>query len=127
MDDCNALYVNEPAKASYIAKRYATFTEDYQYYDENGVVFDLTGYTIEAEIVNRNRNSAVPAEQIAFDCAILDAVNGIFSISLSAANTLKLSYDMPYWFDVWLVLGANRQCLLEAKLMLKVNYTAPNP
>jgi len=124
MDGCNGIWVNKPATADYKAVRGNTFILSFQDYNEDNTPFDLTGYTIVAELTNRNRSSSVPAEQLPFTCNILDAANGIFSITLSSDDIIRYcTYDEVYYFDVWRTIGAERVCLLQATLTLDVNYT----
>lgn len=76
----------------------ATFTRDFTLYstyisagNAGNVKLDLTGATVAAKIKRKASDAAALAT---FSTAVVDAEEGIFRISLSAAQTAALNFDV---------------------------------
>lgn len=99
---------------------------------QGGAVFDLTGYTIAGKI--RRKFSDAAALQ-ALTCTITDAAGGLFTVSLTAAETAALAVASTYpspdatrlltlgTFDVEITTGATVTRILEGGVTLSQEDT----
>lgn len=85
------------AKHNIIIEKKATFTKDFQLFSTylgkdnvGNVAINLTGATVACKIKKKITDSAAV---ITMDTAIVNALQGRFRISLSAAQTASLSFD----------------------------------
>lgn len=73
-----------------------TFTRTFNLTGANGVAYDLSDYTVDAQI----RRSYSSSSGLSFSTAIVGAsANGALSISLNATETLSLKYGR-YVYDI---------------------------
>lgn len=74
----------------------ATYNAIVQVFDDDDVVFNLTGYTANSQI---RKNYATNTVAATFTANILAASNGTISLALSASQTANLKYGR-YVYDV---------------------------
>jgi len=88
----------------------ATFGMTITVKDANGTPVNITGYTFRGKIKESAQDASAVEE---FTCTITDAVNGVFTVGLTAAETAELTatgdtYDeySGYVYDVEMVDAA---------------------
>lgn len=92
------------AVANLLIDQGATFTSDITVKDINGNIFDLTNYTVRAQLAlgyssTRTRQS--------FLVSVTNPTSGIISISLTAAQTAALDSTQRYVYDVETISATN--------------------
>jgi hypothetical protein len=85
---------------------------------QNGVNMDLTGYNIRAQI---RQSKTAPAITTSFTGLVVDALNGIFMISLPATTSSAINPG-NYFYDVE-VYGASVTRVLEGKVTITPEVT----
>jgi hypothetical protein len=100
-----------PATKPIVVPIGVTFSERFLFQDGEGFSFDLTGYTVVAQI----RESAASRKKVCDMTGVVnDAATGDFSVSLSAATTALLKPGGYYW-DCHLVSASITLCPMAGK------------
>ena len=99
-----------------------TFSSTVTVEGSDGLVFNLTGYTVRGQI----RKSYTSTSFTAFTAAVLSAVNGTITVSLSAQQTLALAAGR-YRYDVEVVQTStgNVTRVVEGQVEISAGVTKP--
>ena len=100
----------------------STFSSTVTVEGSDGLVFNLTGYTVRGQI----RKSYTSTSFTAFTAAVLSAVNGTITVSLSAQQTLALAAGR-YRYDVEVVQTStgNVTRVVEGQVEISARVTKP--
>jgi hypothetical protein len=81
-----------PAVYNIVINQHATFSKQFQLKGSDGTPLNMTGYTVEAEVWNRNNTRKITD----FSVEWVDRLVGKFVISLSATQTALIESE-GYW------------------------------
>lgn len=100
----------------------STFSSTVTVEGSDGLVFNLTGYTVRGQI----RKSYTSTSFTAFTAAVLSAVNGTITVSLTAQQTLALAAGR-YRYDVEVVQTStgNVTRVVEGQVEISAGVTKP--
>lgn len=110
-------------------ERGATFTRNCIYQDGTGARVNMTGMTLSAQIRSNYSEQSVLATITA---TITDAVNGEFTLSLTASQTealpVKLAVDFEnqktyYTWDLLLNAGSTKRRLMQGNVTISPDVT----
>lgn len=99
-------------------KRGDTFVMQGAYTDGNGAAIDLSSYTIQSEMV-------LDDERVALTATVLDAANGIYSLSLTATQTAELTVGV-YSCDIEYQVGGVVSSTDVFRISVKEDVTNAN-
>lgn len=100
-----------------------TFSRQITAKTDAGVVIDLTGYTVES-LIKKSFASFVGYE---FNVVVDDAVNGLFTISLTPVESAAIPADR-YVYDIRILDGSgNATRIVEGLITVTPAVTAANP
>lgn len=99
----------------------ATFRINIQ--EPDGTAKDVTSQFFYASL--KKSHSAADSSKIDFTTAVIDAANGIISISLDSDTTATLDHNARYVYDCFMTAAGNNniQSILEGKIFVKPSVT----
>ena len=87
----------------------ATFSQVFQVTDASGTAITLSSYTVAMQGRRRHQDSSVDAS---FTCAVTDAQNGKFTVSLTATQSAAIPAN-KYFYDIEITTGTTVTRLIE--------------
>jgi hypothetical protein len=103
---------SQGARVDLEIRKGATFARTITYKINNATT-DITGYTFAAQI-----RTASGALAVALTCAITDAANGKFTISLTPVQTATLSTSDFYRWDLEVTIGSTISELMKGDVRI---------
>lgn len=115
-----------PGNLDIVIKQRSTFDDDVELIveDENGNLspFDLTGYTVKAQIRKNQTDANVLVDNFA-SVADTDRALGRIVLRIEKETTDTLFFDGFGWWDLWIEKDGKRDCVLEGKVSLSLGVT----
>ena len=103
----------------FTVQRRSDHTELFRITDSNDAAVNLTGFTVAAQVWNKERTG----KQADFTVAYTNRTNGEFSISLSHVQTLQFTPN-ELSYDVLLLNGSGkREYYVEGTIFVSEGYT----
>lgn len=99
----------------------ATFRINIQ--EPDGTAKDVTSQFFYASL--KKSHSAADSSKIDFTTSVIDAANGIISLSLTSTETASLDHNARYVYDCFMAAAGNNdiQSILEGKIFVKPSVT----
>ena len=110
----------KPGKKNFTVQRRADFPVRLIFKDSTGTAVNLTGFTVEAQVWNRDRSSKFAD----FGVTYTDRANGIIDMNLADTDNANFTPEILFYDVLLTEPGGNKNYYLEGKLFVSEGYTA---
>ena len=111
---------NQPAKKNFTVQRRADFPVRLIFKDSTGTAVNLTGFTVEAQVWNRDRSSKFAD----FGVTYTDRANGTIDLKLTDTQTATFSLNILEYDILLTDPNGDKMYYLEGTLFISEGYTA---
>ena len=111
---------NQPAKKNFTVQRRADFPVRLVFKDPAGTAVNLTGFTVEAQVWNRDRSSKFAD----FGVTYTDRANGTIDLKLTDTQTATFSLNILEYDILLTDPNGDKMYYLEGTLFISEGYTA---
>ena len=111
---------NQPAKKNFTVQRRADFPVRLVFKDSAGTAVNLTGFTVEAQVWNRDRSSKFAD----FGVTYTDRANGTIDLKLTDTQTATFSLNILEYDILLTDPNGDKMYYLEGTLFISEGYTA---